>query len=167
MKEIGMKEIEYAHWAMQVTQVCMYVHTHGRLPRLTKSEVCPSSWRGPRPAGSEMSNFIRVHDLADHGPAKKFKVIVQATEDAAAERLSDVDDGALLLATILNMSDVIARDQRTHFPEQPAMRHMVKNLSAIMVPVARRILGVTLPNEVRQAWPEFAALFDARQPPLH
>lgn len=163
-----MKEMEYAHWAMQVTQVCMYVHTHGRLPRLAKSEgLSLDSAPARARLVHRLLNFIRVHDLADHSPAKRLKIIVQATEDASNNRLSDVDDGALLLATIINMTDMIARDQRTRFPDRSAMRQMVKHLTGIMVPVARRILGATLPNEVRQAWPEFAKLFDAHNPPLH
>jgi hypothetical protein len=163
-----MKEMEYAHWAMQVTQVCMYAHTHGRLPRLARSEGL-SLESAPARARlvQRLSNFVRVNDLADRTPAKKLKMIVQATEDAATNRLSDVDDGALLLATIINMTDVIARDQRAHFADRPAMRQLVRNLTGIMVPVTRRIFGATLPNEVRQAWPEFAKLFDAHKPSLH
>lgn len=160
--------MQYAQWTMQITHVCMYVHTHGRLPRLKASKGLSLGSAAARARlVQRLSTFVRAHDLADHAPAKKLKIIVQATEEAATGRLSDVDDGALLLATIINMTDVIAHDQRTRYRDQPNMIHMVKNVTAILVPTTRQIFGHTLPNGIQNAWPAFARLFSAHEPSIH
>lgn len=162
------QQAEYAHWGMQIAQVCMYVHTHGMLPRRENSEGLPlASERTREQLARGLSEFIRLHELAGHSPAQKLETIVRATEDASKNRLSEVDDAVLLLATIINMSDVIAYDQRTLFADHPSMKDMVTHLKGMLVPVATKILGGTLPDGVSRAWPDFARLFIAGAPHQH
>lgn len=158
------KEIEYAHWGMQVAQVCMYVSTHGKMPPRNKS--------GGLPLGSEqaraglvrsLETFIDTHELTGCTPPERVNIIVRATEDASKTKLSDADDAALLLATIINMSDVIAFDQRTRYPGERGMRDLVGNLTKILSPLVAGILGGPLPDPIRRAWPDFAQMFDAFQ----
>lgn len=162
------KETEYAQWGMQIAHVCMYIHTHGALPGLATSKGLPLGAKQARARlVHRLLTFVRAHDLAHRSPARKLKIIVESTEDASKKVLSDADDGALLLATVINMADMMARDQRTRFPDHPTMRHVVKNLTGLLMPVMRQILGTTLPSEIRYAWPDFATLFDAYKSPGH
>ena len=158
------KEIEYAHWGMQVAQVCMYVSTHGRMPPRDKS--------GGLPLGSEqarvrlarsLATFVDTHELPDRSPNERVNIIVRATEDASKQTLSEADDAALLLATIINMSDVIAHDQRTRYPGERGMRDLVGNLTKILSPLVAGIFSGPLPDSIRRAWPDFAKMFDAFQ----
>ncbi len=153
------RQSQYATWGMQIAQVCMYVHTHGALPGLKTSKGLKlGSARTRAKLVRALSTFILTHELSGRRPSEKLETIVAATEGALKNKLSDADDGALLLATIINMSDVIAHDQRTLYPNDPPMRDMVVNLGAMLTPVASKALGDTLPEDVRQAWPDFAGL---------
>lgn len=153
---------------MQIAQVCMYIHTHGVLPRLqTTNGLAIASEQNRAQLVEALSAFVRAHELVGLGPGKKLEIIVLATEFAAKRRLSDVDDGALLLATIINMSDVIAYDQRTRYADNPSMREMVDNLTGLLAPVMTRIFGDALPDDVQRAWPDFARLFGARELSIH
>jgi hypothetical protein len=158
------KEIEYAHWGMQVAQVCMYVSTHGKMP--------PRDTSGGLPLGTEqarerlvqsLATFVDTHELMDRAPNERVNIIVRATEDASQKKLSDADDAALLLATIINMSDVIAHDQRTRCPGEKGMRDLVSNLTKILSPLVASILSGPLPDRMRRAWPDFAKMFDTFQ----
>ncbi len=163
-----MKQTEYAHWGMQIAQVCMFVHTHGMLPRLKASGGLRINDEQTRAQLVEaLSAFVRTNELIGLGAGKKLEIIVLATEFALKRRLSDVDDGALLLATIINMSDVIAHDQRTLFPDHPPMRDMVDNLTGMLAPMKTKIFGNNIPDDVRRAWPDFARLFGVSEPSVH
>ncbi len=158
------KEVEYAHWGMQIAQVCMYVSTHDALPPRDKSGgLALGSGRTRARLVRSLVNFVKIHELTDRAPMQKVEIIVHATEEASKKKLSDTDDAALLLATVINMSDVIAHDQRTMYPGQQGMRGMVDNLTNILSPVAAEIVGHDLPDEIRGAWPDFARMFDAFQ----
>ena len=163
-----MKQREYAHWGMQIAQVCMFVHTHGMLPRLKAAGGVRFSDEKTRTDLVEaLSAFVRSNDLIGLAPGKKLEIIVLATEFAMKRNLSEVDDGALLLATIVNMSDVIAHDQRIVFPHDRPMHDLVDNLTAMLMPVKTKIFGNTIPDDVCRAWPDFARLFGVSEPSVH
>ncbi len=165
MFEMGrnrVKEIEYAHWGMQIAQVCMYVSTHGKMPsrgRTGGQDLGSGEARARLARGLE--TFVETNNLADSAPHEKVETIVRATENASKKPLSDTDDAALLLATIVNMSDVIAHDQRTLYPNEKGMRDLVGNLTNILSPMVAGIFAGHLPDPIRRAWPDFANMLDA------
>ncbi len=163
-----MKQTEYAHWGMQIAQVCMFVHAHGMLPRLKASGGLRIDDEKTRTDLVEaLSAFVRSNDMTGLAPGKKLEIIVLATEFALKRNLSEVDDGALLLATIINMSDVIAHDQRILFPDDRPMRDLADNLTAMLAPMKTKIFGNTIPDDVCRAWPDFARLFGVSEPSVH
>lgn len=156
------KEIEYAHWGIQVAQVCMYVSTHGKMPSRGKTGGLDlSSGQARARLAQGLETFVETHNLADSGPREKVETIVRATENASKKTLSDTDDAALLLATIVNMSDVIAHDRRTLYPGERGMKDLVGNLTNILSPMVAGIFGGHLPDPIRRAWPDFAKMLDA------
>lgn len=162
MSSNRVKEIEYAHWGMQVAQVCMFVSTHGKMPSRGKpAGLHLGSEQARAGLAQSLETFVETHSLADRAPREKVETIVRATEDASKRTLSDTDDAALLLATIVNMSDVIAHDQRTLYPGEKGMRDLVGNLTNILSPMVAGIFGGHLPDPIRRAWPDFAKMVDA------
>ena len=158
----SVEQIEYMHWAMQVAQVCMYFHSHGRLPSGDGGlglDISDPQIRDDLVTGIDA--FIAENNLSTCSHKEKVRIIVQETETAQGSDISDQQDAALLLANIINMSDIIAYDTHNKFGSSGPMKELLDNLGKILLPLKERIFGNQLPPAASNTWPDFARLVGA------
>jgi hypothetical protein len=159
---ISVEQIEYMHWAMQIAQVCMYFHSHGRLP-------CGDGGLGLDISDAQIRDdlitnidaFIARNDLSACDHKERLRIVVRETETAQGSDLSEQQDAALLLASIINMSDIIAHDTHDKYGSSGPMKELLDNLGKILLPLKEGIFGKRLPPAASNTWPDFAKLVDA------
>ncbi len=153
----------YGRYAVQASQVCMYLFQHNACPPKDGEEKIDLLDESNRKAlVDEIVKRIERLDLSSvdyESRSKNINDMARSDVEKSSE-ISQTQADAGMLITTLNIIDMLGRHYYQLYPNYKPMFEMINQLAKICPTGMSVVFGDDLPVEVRRAFPNFSSLVE-------
>jgi len=153
----------YGQYAIQASQVCMYLFEHHACPPKDGAEqIDLDDERNRSSLVGHIIAKIEELDLASLAGAGKSRALrdLAQSEIANSSSVTAVEGDAGMILSLLNIIDMLARHYYELYPGCKPMLELVNDLAKVCPTGMQVVFGDDLPVEVRRAFPHYSSLFE-------